>query len=325
MKNSTNAGLKQSTVAHKITSKYMIYIVLVAMIIIISILSQGKFLGATNVLNVLRQVSITGMLAIGMTLVLVTGGIDLSVGAIVALTGVIASDYAHPQPSYPLILVFVIAIGIGVVFGLSTGLLVAFMRVPSFIVTLGMMTIARGASSLYTNGQPVFEFTDNFRVIGAGRWFDIPVPIYIFVFVALLTIVILHFSKTGRNIYAVGGNETAAVASGVNVKKTKIFVHLFCGAVAGLAGIVLASRTNTGAPNAAEGYELDAIAAAVIGGTSLAGGKGGVYGTIVGILIMGILSNGLDLLNISSYIQQIVKGIVIIGAVVIDQMSLKTK
>ena len=174
---------------------------------------------------------------------------------------------------------------------------------------------------LTSNGQPSINFTPEFVFVGRGDILGIPFPVVLFTLISIITIVILHFSRTGRYIYAVGGNESAAIASGVNTKKIKMFTYAYAGVLYGLVGIVLAARVNSATPNAGEGYELDAIAAAVIGGTSTSGGKGTVYGTVVGVLIMGILGNGLDLLNISTYIQQIVKGTVIIGAVVLDQIS----
>lgn len=313
---------KQSKVS-AVLSSYMIYLVLVIMIVAISALSGGRFLKITNILNVLRQVTITGTLAIGMTLVLITGGIDLSVGAVMAIAGVVSADLAHVDGGLPLIVSIVVGIGIGLLFGAISGWLVAWLNAPAFIVTLGMTSIARGIAYIYTQGSPIINLSDSFLFIGKGTVLGIPFPVYLFVAFVLINVYILHFSKLGRYIYAIGNNENAAIASGVKTKIVKLFVYCNCGALAGFTGLLLASRTSSAVPNAASGYELDAIAAAVIGGTSTAGGVGSMFGTVVGILILGILSNGLDLLNVSSYIQQVVKGVVIIAAVLLDVMNKK--
>ena len=306
-----------------VLSSYMIYLILVIMIVAISALSGGRFLKITNILNVLRQVTITGTLAIGMTLVLITGGIDLSVGAIMAIAGVVSADLAHVDGGLPLIVSILAGIGIGLLFGAISGWLVAWLNAPAFIVTLGMTSIARGIAYIYTQGSPIINLSDSFLFIGKGTLLGIPFPVYLFAVFVLINVYILHFSKLGRYIYAIGNNESAAIASGVKTKIVKLFVYCNCGALAGFTGLLLASRTSSAVPNAASGYELDAIAAAVIGGTSTAGGVGSMFGTVVGILILGILSNGLDLLNVSSYIQQVVKGVVIIAAVLLDVMNKK--
>lgn len=313
---------KQSTVS-KMLGTYGILFVLIVMCFVVSILSEGRFLAFRNIVNVFRQVSITGILAIGATLVLTTGGIDLSVGSVLALAGVISADMAHPDSNYPMIVIILAALLVGMVAGAVNGGLVAFAGAPPFIVTLGMTTAARGLTLLYAKGQPIINFKDSFSFIGQGSWLKIPAPVWILLLVALISGIILHSTRLGRYIFAVGGNEDAAIASGVRVKNVKFFAYVYMGILCGVVGIILASRTNTGAPNAGAGYELDAIAAAVIGGTSISGGKGHIAGTIVGILILGVLSNGLDILNISTYIQQIVKGIVIVLAVLLDIMQTK--
>lgn len=298
----------------------MIYFVLAILIIAISILSGGKFLATTNVLNVLRQITIVGTLTIAMAPVLITGGIDLSVGAVIAIAGAVAANMAHTEGALPIVIVLVIGLGIGLIFGAMNGSLVAYVGAPAFIVTLGIQSIARGCAYLYTQGSPIVDLNGAFLFIGKGEVLGIPFPVFIFVLLIALTAYILHFSKLGRYIYAVGNNEAAAIASGVNTKKVKMFVYCYCGLLSGYAGMLLASRTSSAVPNAASGYELDAIAGAVIGGVSTSGGVGTIYGAVVGTLILGILSNGLDLLNVSSYIQQVVKGIVIIAAVVMDMV-----
>ncbi len=313
---------KDSTIS-RLLGTYGILFVLVLMCLVVSILSEGRFLAFRNIVNVFRQVSITGILAIGATLVLTTGGIDLSVGSVLALAGVIAADMAHPESNYPMVVVVLAAVLVGMAAGAVNGGLVAYAGAPPFIVTLGMTTAARGLTLLYAKGQPIINFKESFSFIGQGNLLGIPVPVWILLLIAVISGVILHRTRMGRYIFAVGGNEDAAVASGVKVKQVKFFAYLYMGILCGVVGIILASRTNTGAPNAGTGYELDAIAAAVIGGTSISGGKSHVAGTIVGILILGVLSNGLDILNISTYIQQIIKGIVIVLAVLMDIIQTK--
>ncbi len=306
----------------RIFSEFGIYLVLVVMIIFLSFMSP-TFFTAGNFLNILRQVSINGILAMGMTFILITGGIDLSVGSVLALAGVLGATFAHPDPAYPIILPLIVGIGAGVLCGCVNGTLVSKTTISPFIVTMGMTSIARGLALLYTNGRPITGQSSSFSFLGRGVVGPVTFPVILFILICIVSIIILHRSRLGKYIFAVGGNENAAMVSGISVPKIKFFVYVYGGALCGLAGLLLASRTNAATPNAGEGYELDAIAAAVIGGTSTSGGKGSVYGTIVGALIMTILSNGMDILNVSSYIQQIVKGVIIIGAVFVDQMNKK--
>lgn len=315
----------RTNVVSKIMSSFMIYIVLALLILAVSVMSGGRFLAVTNILNVLRQVTITGTLAIGMTGVLITGGIDLSVGSVMAIAGVLAADMVHTASGTPVIVAVLVGLLVGLAFGSLNGVLIAYLKAPAFIVTLGVQSIARGLAYIYTQGSPVIDLSDSYKFIGQGELLGIPFPVYVFIAIVAVEIFILHFTKLGRYIFATGNNENAAIASGVRTKNVKMFVYCSCGVLAGFAGLLLASRTSSAVPNAASGYELDAIAAAVIGGTSTAGGSGSVYGTVVGILILGILSNGLDILNVSSYIQQVVKGIVIIAAVLLDVMNKKNK
>lgn len=285
----------------------------IALALLVAALSlvRPNFLNLANLLNLVRQVSINGILAVGVTYVLLTGGVDLSLGSVVALAGVAAASFAHPG-EYPVIVPVVIGILAGAICGLVNGVVVARGGVASFIVTLGMMTAARGLALLLSSGRPISNLSVPFTGI-AGE------SIATFALVAILSHVLLRHMRFGRYVYAVGGNENAALASGVRVKNIKAAVYTICGALSGLAGVVLASRITTGQPNAGIGYELDAIAAVVIGGTSLNGGVGGIGGTILGALLMGVINNGLDLLNVSSYYQQIVKGIIIVGAVWLDR------
>jgi ribose/xylose/arabinose/galactoside ABC-type transport system permease subunit len=292
----------------------------IALALLIGALSVARpnFLNLANLVNLVRQISINGILAVGVTYVLLTGGVDLSLGSVAALSGVAAACFAHPG-EYPAILPVVMGVLAGAACGAVNGLVVARGRVAPFIVTLGMMTAARGLALLVSGGRPVSNLAPGFTQIGGGNVAGVPVPILIFFLVAALSRVVLKNMRLGRYVYAVGGNENAALASGVPVRGVKMAAYTLCGALAGLAGVVLAARITTGQPNAGIGYELDAIAAVVIGGTSLNGGVGGVGGTILGALLMGVINNGLDLLNVSSYYQQVVKGLIIVGAVWLDR------
>ena len=303
----------------KYFKKYGIFIALLFICIILTI-ATPNFLTLQNMVMVLRQTSINGILAIGVTFVIISGGIDLSLGSVVALTGVAAASFAHPG-THGLIVPLLVGILIGLGIGVINGLIITKGKVAAFIVTLGMMTIARGLALVVSDGRPVSNLSDSFNFIGGGAFLNIPIPILLFAAVIVLSSIILNYTKTGRYIYAVGGNENAAKASGINVHSIKMFTYIMCSGLAGLAGIVLASRITTGQPNAGVAYELDAIAAVVIGGTSLSGGAGKIIGTVVGALIIGVINNGLDLLNITSYSQQIIKGLIIIGSVLLDRKN----
>ncbi|WP_051318011.1 ABC transporter permease [Cohnella thermotolerans] len=297
--------------------KYGVFIGLVILCLVLTFITPN-FLTAQNILNILRQVSIIGMLAVGMTFVIITGGIDLSVGSILALSAVVATSLAHPD-TYPLIVPIVVGLLVGLGCGVINGVVVSRWKVAPFIVTLGMMTAARGLTMVYTNGRPVINLSDKYNFIGGGYVLDIPLPIIIFVGIALIGVFLLNFTKFGRHVYSIGGNESAARLSGVNVGWVQTGVFALSGLFAGLAGIVLSSRVMAGSPVLGQGYELDAIASVVIGGTSLMGGVGKIGGTVIGVLIIGVMNNGLDLMNVSSYYQQIIKGIIIILAVLLDK------
>jgi ribose/xylose/arabinose/galactoside ABC-type transport system permease subunit len=278
---------------------------------------QPQFLTAANLITVARQISINGILAVGVTYVLLTGGVDLSLGSLVALTGVVAATFAHPG-DYPVLVPILIGVLAGAGCGTVNGVIITQGRIAPFIVTLGMMTIARGLALVISRGRPVSNLGDSFTALG-GDVLGLPVQICILLVVAGLSWVFLSNFRLGRYLYAVGGNEEAARAAGLNVKGIKTFAYTVSGALAGLAGVLLAARITTGQPNAGVAYELDAIAAAVIGGTSLSGGVGSIGGTLLGALLMGVINNGLDLLNVSSYYQQIIKGLIIIAAVWLDR------
>ena len=312
-----------------VLSKYGIFFVFAAMLLFASLLSPA-FLTVINLTNIIRQMSVIGLIALGVTGVIVAGGIDLSSGSVVGLAAVVAASLAQTPgwrgALYPNLqgipLVFPILAGclVGAAAGMINGVLVAKTGIPPFIATLGMYTAARGAAMLYTAGRPVSGLGDAYNVIGQGTLFGLPAPILILSIVALFTHVLYSRTKFGKHIYAIGGNEQAARISGIGVASCKIRMYSYAGLLAGIAGIVVSSRIGSGQPGLGQGYELDAIAAAVIGGTSLsAGGIGTIPGTIVGTLIIGVLNNTLDLVNVSAYWQQIIKGIIIVGAVVLDQ------
>jgi ribose/xylose/arabinose/galactoside ABC-type transport system permease subunit len=299
--------------------KYGIYFALVALAGTLAATSPA-FRTLSNVQNILQQISVNGIIAIGMTLVIITAGIDLSVGSVLALSAVVATSFAHPGGHF-LFVPVAMGILVGLACGAVNGVLIAKKRLAPFIVTLGMMTVARGLALVYTGGRPVINLSDSYDEIGGGSLGPIPFPALIFFAAIVLGVFILHFTRFGRYVYAVGGNELAAKVSGVNTDRVLIGVYALTGALAGLAGIVLSSRITSGPPATGAGSELDAIAAVVIGGTSLSGGVGSIAGTIVGALIIGVMNNGLDLLDVSSYWQQIVKGLIIVVAVLLDRRA----
>jgi ribose/xylose/arabinose/galactoside ABC-type transport system permease subunit len=303
----------------QIFSKYGIFVAFIVLVLVLAIMSP-PFLRPSNIINILRQTSVNGIIAIGMTFVIITGGIDLSVGSLLALSAVIATSFAHPG-EYPLFVPLMLGLMIGFICGAINGIIIAKKHIAPFIVTLGMMTIARGLALVYTNGRPVINLSDRYNNIAGGYVLGIPSPVIIFIFIILIGIFILHFTRFGRYVFAIGGNELAARVSGINTDRIKISVYALTGALAGLAGIVLSSRVMSGSPATGQSYELDAIAAVVIGGTSLSGGVGSIAGTIVGALIIGVMNNGLDLMDVSSYWQQIVKGLIIVLAVMLDRRN----
>ena len=315
--------------------KYAIVLIFIAMFLAMTFLTDA-FLQPRNLVNVVRQISVVGLIAIGVTMVIITTGIDLSSGSVLALAAVIAASLAQ-QPDWhdakypglvvPVIVPIVAALAIGLLCGVINGGLIARFKIPPFIATLGMMTIARGFALIYSN-RPVSGLTDTYNFIGQGEILKvipispplgIPIPVIILAVVAIGAHVMLNNTRFGRHIYAIGGNEQAALISGLNVGRIKIGVYTIAGVLSGLAGLVLSSRIGSGQAGLAVGYELDAIASAVIGGTSLSGGVGTIWGTMIGALIIGVLNNGLDLLNVSAYWQTIVKGSIIVAAVIIDE------
>lgn len=321
-----NLNINKHSKAKNILSKYGIVFVLLLMIIAISI-ARPSFTTPTNIFNVLTQCSIYGIMALGMTLVIVSKGIDLSVGSVLALCGVIAASLGQTAgatgkffPSLgelPIIVPILACIGIGAILGGINGSLLAYTGIPAFIATLGMMTIARGFALLYTSGKPVSTLLPGFAKIG-GKIGPIPVPVIIYLIVIIITWILLNNTKFGKSVYAIGANIKAAEVSGVNVKRNLIGIYAYCGMLAGIAAVVFAGRVGSVHPGAATGYELTAIAATTIGGTSHAGGIGTVWGAVIGALILGVLRNSLTLLSVNAYWQQIVEGLIIIVAVIID-------
>lgn len=283
-------------------------------------ITKHSFLTLKNVFNVLRQISSNLFLACGMTMVIILGGIDLSVGSVIALSGCIAAG-AVSRYQLPLGVAVILGILVGLLIGMCNGLVISKTTIPAFIVTLATMNIAKGLAYVYTGGSPVRVVTKEWQFLGAGYIGIVPTPVIILIIVLIITALIMNHSRMGRYIYAVGGNAQAARFSGIKVAKVKFFVHAYSGLMAGLAGVVLASRMYSGQPTAGEGAEMDAIAAVVVGGTSMSGGFGKIGGTIIGGLIIGVLNNGLNLLNVNSFWQYVVKGAVILLAVFIDYIK----
>jgi ribose transport system permease protein len=276
------------------------------------------FLTVSNLLNIAQQTSINAIVAAGMTFVIISGGIDLSVGSIVALSGVALGTLL--QAGQPGIVAVIAAVAVGIASGLVNGLLVSFGRLPPFIATLGMMSVARGSALVLTEGRPISGFSEGFRWVATGSLGPIPAPVIITLVVYAIAHVVITRTTFGRYVYAIGGNEEATRLSGVAVRFHKTAIYAVSGLMSAVAAVVLTARLNSAQPIAGMMYELDAIAATVIGGTSLMGGEGSLFGTLVGALIMGVLRNGLNLLGVSSFLQQIVIGGVIVGAVLVDTL-----
>ncbi len=279
------------------------------------------FFTADNLLNISLQASITAIIAVGMTFVILTGGIDLSVGSLVALAGIVTTSVL--KLDIPLVVSFPLAILSGLLVGSASGVMAGLcmtrFRIAPFIVTLALMTIWRGAAFMYTEGRPIWELPEIFGVLGSGRLLGIPVPTHIMLIVFVVAHVVLKYTTFGRHVYAVGGNVEAARVAGIAVDRVYVVVYTISGGLSALSGMLLASRINSGQPNAGLMYELDVIAAVVVGGTSLNGGRGSVVGTFVGAMLIAVLRNGLNLLNIGSYVQQVVVGVVILLAVMVDR------
>lgn len=332
---------KQATIAGKAPSHQRNWVTFIgqfgALLVLILICMvfaylQPAFVSERNIFNVLRQVSIYGLLAVGMTFVILTGGIDLSIGSVLAFAGLVGASVekggrgllsvgaAGEAAGYGVPAALAAAIGVGLIAGLLQGLTVTKLKVPPFIVTLGGMSVFRGAALLWSSGQPISAFRDEYKYIGQGFIGPVPIPVIIFLACAVIGFIVLTYSRYGRHIYAIGGNLEAARLSGLNTGQLLLSVYVISGFFAGLSGFLLSSRLNSAEQVAGVGYELTVIAGVVIGGTSLFGGEGGIFGTVVGILLIGVLSNGLTLLNVNPYYQQIVVGLIIVFAVFFDQI-----
>jgi len=297
--------------------QYGIFIGFLAIVIALSLLSPA-FLTFRNLANIVRQTSIHGIMAVGMTFVILTAGIDLSVGSMLALAGVLCASFEHW--GWPVPLVVAATLLVGCLLGLLNGLVITKGKVTPFVVTLGMMSIARGAAHLFTNAQPISGFSHEFLFLGAGEVLGVPVPIILFLFSVVAAAALLQRTRWGRYLYAIGGNPQAARLSGIPVDRCTTLAYVLCGLTAAASAVVLTARLNAAESIAGVGYELDVIASVVIGGTSLAGGRGGVWGTLLGALLIGTINNGMNLLQISAYFQLIVKGLIIVGAVLLDRL-----
>lgn len=312
----------------KFMSKYSILLILVGLVIVVAILSGGVSLRINNLLNVLRQISVIGIIALGVTMCIITAGIDLSSGAVVAIVSVVVASLLQSADAmdrlfkggspWPIGVVLLIGLGIGIAIGFINGAMITKLKIPPFIATLGMMTFARGWGFVYSEGRPRGSLIESFQVIGQGSILGVPNPAIVLLVCVAITYVILEHTLWGRYTYALGSNLQAAVVSGIKTDRYLILVYTFAGFLAAVASIVLTARIGSGQPGLGLSYELDAIAASVIGGTSLAGGLGSAGGTLIGALIIGVMKNGLDILNVSADFQQIARAIIIVVAVTID-------
>ncbi|MBU7591199.1 ABC transporter permease [Metabacillus halosaccharovorans] len=301
--------------------KYGTVIALFVLVLIISIMNS-KFLSMYNVLNVFRQVSINGLIAFGMTFVILTGGIDLSVGAILALTGMVLGLMV--ASGTPDLIAIPIVLLLGALLGWFNGVLISKVKLQAFIVTLATMTMFSGITMIISDGIPAMGITENSPILNffsQGDILGIPFPMIVLLVVFALLLILLQKTVFGRGVYAIGGNEEVARLSSLPTDRIKTSVYIISGVMSALAGVILTSRLSSSQPTAGAGFELDAIAAVVIGGTSLAGGKGRLFGTLIGVLIIGVLNNGLNIIGVSAFYQQFIKGLVILLAVILDRKS----
>lgn len=309
----------------KNTMKYMSELTtVIALIILMAVITiiNSNFLTANNLLNLLLQVTSNALIAFGMTFVILTGGIDLSVGSILALSSALTAGLLGS--GMPVTLAILISLILGCILGMMNGLLISYGKLAQFIVTLATMTIFRGATLVYTNGNPITKGLSDtflFQFLGQGYIVGIPFPVIIMFIVFIVLYVLLHKTAFGKSVYAIGGNEKAAYISGVKLNKVKIIIYSISGMMASISGLIITSRLSSAQPTAGASYEMDAIAAVVLGGTSLSGGKGRILGTLIGALIIGVLNNGLNIIGVSAFWQQVVKGVVILIAVLIDRFK----
>jgi ribose transport system permease protein len=311
--------------------KFQSVLALLLMIIALALMADG-FMTVDNGLNVLRQICVNLCLSIGMTIIILSGGIDLSVGSMLALSGAVAAGLLKNGIIIPGTDVFIevtvsgailIGVLVGTVLGWFNGQAITRFKLPPFVATLGMLSIARGLTMLWTEGFPITRLGDSFGFIGSGHFIGLPMPVWISGALVAVFVVVMKRTRFGRHVYAVGGSEKAARLSGLNVRRIKLLVYTLGGALSGVAGLLVTARLDSATPNAGFTYELDSIAAVVIGGTSLSGGRGTITGTVLGCLIIGVLNNGLVLLEVSPFWQQVIKGFVILVAVAVDKMGEK--
>lgn len=307
-------------------------LIFLLLLMLVFAIMEPRFLSSVNLFNVMRQVSITGLLAIGMTFVILTAGIDLSIGSLLAFAGLVAAAVAKggmedrftvgdETIGFGWQLAVLAAIAVGLLGGLLQGIAITRLKVPAFVVTLGGMSVFRGAALLFASGGPISGFQPDYTWWGQGRIMSVPVPVIIFLVAAVIAHVVLSYTRYGRRVYAVGGNPEAARLAGVNVNAVIASVYVIMGFFAGLGAFVLSARLNSAEAVAGTGYELTVIASVVIGGTSLFGGSGSIFGTVIGTVLIGVLLNGLVLMNVNSYIQQIIIGVIIVLAVAFDTFA----
>ena len=304
-----------------------------ALMVVALALMSDNFLTVDNSLNVLRQICVNLCLSIGMTIIILSGGIDLSVGSMLALSGAVGAGLLKNGITIPGTDIFIevtvsgailIGVLVGTVLGWFNGFVITRFKLPPFVATLGMLSIARGLTMLWTGGFPITRLGDSFGYLGSGHWLGLPTPVWISGALVVVFILVMKRTRFGRHVYAVGGSEKAARLSGLNVRRIKLMVYTLGGALAGVAGLLVTARLDSATPNAGLSYELDSIAAVVIGGTSLNGGRGSIMGTVLGCLIIGVLNNGLVLLEVSPFWQQVIKGLVILVAVAVDKVGEKS-
>ncbi len=315
-----NPGVQPARPARRVRARSVGPLVGLIGLCVVLGLSSDTFLTLRNVLNVLDQVTVVGVMAIGMTLVILIGGIDLSVGSVLALSGMVMG-YLGNDAHWPFGLAIVAALGAAALCGAASGLMITALRVPAFIATLAMMSIARGLASIITDGEQIVGFPSWFSDLAIVRHFGVlSATVGVMLVLAVVTFVLLRYRPAGRSLYAIGGNAEVARLAGIRVERVSVVVYVVCALLAGLAGVILAARLDSAQPSSGIGYELDTIAAVVIGGASLSGGVGGIGGTVAGVLIIGVLRNGLNLLHVSPFVQQVVIGLVIAMAVAADSM-----
>ncbi|QQS01825.1 MAG: ABC transporter permease [Austwickia sp.] len=329
MSTATPEETRRSVDTGELVRKYAIVLVFVLVVVVFAILTQGNNLQTQNMFNIVVQMAPIGIIALGMMFAIITKGIDLSVGSTVAISAVVAASLAQipsatskfnfGEAGIPVILPILAGLGVGALVGFINGSIIAMFRIAPFVMTLGMMSMARGSALTYTEGRPISGLAPQYNFLGNGSVLGIPMPIWLLALVAVITWVILERTRFGRHVYAVGGNDQAAKVSGINIRRVHLGIYTFIGLLAGLAGMIVTGRVGSANPGMGNMWELDAITATVIGGTSFAGGVGTVWGTIVGALIIQVIDNGLDLMGVNPYAKIIVKGAIIVVAIILDE------